>query len=66
MKLARVVLTLFPFLWIIGMIPFVNRVRPIVLGLPFLAFWLVAGIPVAFVCLWALYSIDSKRNGDSR
>ena len=50
MKLARVVLTLFPFFWIIGMMPFVNRVRPIVLGLPFLAFWLVAGIPVAFVC----------------
>jgi len=66
MKLARVVLTLFPFFWVIGMVPFVNRVRPIVLGLPFLAFWLVAGIPVAFVCLLGLYSIDSKRNGGSK
>ena len=47
------------------MIPVVNRVRPIVLGLPFLAFWLVAGIPVAFVCIWGLYTIDSKRNRDS-
>jgi hypothetical protein len=66
MKLIRVVLTLFPFFWIIGMMPFVNRVRPFVFGLPFLAFWLVAGIPVAFVCLWGLYSIDSKRHGGSR
>jgi hypothetical protein len=47
------------------MVPVVNRVRPLVLGLPFLAFWLVAGIPVTFVCIWALYTIDSKRNRDS-
>lgn len=61
----RVALTLFPFAWIIGMIPFVNRVRPMIFGLPLLAFWLVAGIPVTFVCLWGLYTIDSKRNGNS-
>lgn len=44
------------------MIPFVNRVKPMVLGLPFLAFWLVAGIFVAFVCIYILYEIDSKKN----
>ncbi len=64
MNPIKVVLTLIPFAWIIGMIPFVNRVRPIVLGLPFLAFWLVAGIPVTFVCLLGLYNIDSKHNRD--
>jgi hypothetical protein len=62
---AKVVLTLIPFLWIVGMIPFVNRVKPLVLGLPFLAFWLVCGIPVTFFCIWRLYSIDSKRKRDS-
>ena len=61
---AKVILTLIPFLWIIGMIPFVNRVRPILLGLPFLAFWLVAGIFVTFVCVWGLYHIDAKRRGE--
>jgi hypothetical protein len=65
MNVIKVVLTLVPFIWIIGMIPVVNRVRPLILGLPFLAFWLVAGIPVAFVCIWGLYRIDSKRNRDS-
>jgi hypothetical protein len=65
MKAIKVVLTLVPFIWIVGMIPIVNRVRPLVLGLPFLAFWLVAGIPVTFVCIWGLYNIDSKRNRDS-
>jgi hypothetical protein len=66
MNPIKVLLTLAPFVWIIGMIPFVNRVRPIVCGLPFLAFWLVAGIPVTFVCIWGLYSIDTKHNRHSR
>ena len=65
MKATRVLLTLIPFIWAIGMIPFVNRVKPLVLGLPFLAFWLVAGIFVAFLCIWALYRIDSKSRRDS-
>jgi len=61
MTAKKIILTLLPFLWIVGMVPFVNRVRPIVLGLPLLAFWEVAGIPVTFVCIWALYHLDTKR-----
>jgi hypothetical protein len=33
--------------------------------LPFLAFWLIAGIFVAFICIKGLYHIDSKNNQDS-
>jgi Protein of unknown function (DUF3311) len=65
MNAIKVLLTLIPFAWIVGMIPVVNRVRPILLGLPFLAFWLVAGIPVTFACIWGLYTIDSKHHRDS-
>ena len=65
MSPLKVVLTLIPFIWTIGMIPFVNRVKPIVFGLPFLAFWLVAGIFVAFFCIAALYRIDSKKDTNS-
>ena len=64
MKPVRVLLTLIPFIWTIGMIPLVNRVKPLVLGLPFLAFWLVAGIFVSFVCLSVLYRIDAKDRQD--
>lgn len=60
MSPVKLILTLIPFAWTIAMIPFVNRVKPLVFGLPFLAFWLVAGIFVAFVCLTILYKIDSK------
>lgn len=65
MNPVKVLLTLIPFIWTIGMIPFVNRVKPLVLGLPFLAFWLVAGIFVAFFCLKVLYRMDSKDRQDS-
>lgn len=65
MNPVRVLLTVIPFIWAIGMIPFANRVKPLVLGLPFLAFWLVAGIFIAFVCLSALYRYDSKNRRDS-
>jgi len=62
MNPAKVILTLIPFIWTIGMIPFVNRVKPIIFGLPFLAFWLIAGIFVAFICIQGLYYIDTKKN----
>jgi hypothetical protein len=62
MSPTKIILTAIPFIWTIGMIPFVNRVKPIVFGLPFLAFWLIAGIFVAFICIGALYKIDSKNN----
>lgn len=65
MNILKIVLTLIPFVWTIGMIPFANRVHPITLGLPFLAFWLVAGIFVAFVCIQGVYFIDSKKNKES-
>lgn len=62
---VKVVLTLIPFVWTIVMLPFVNHVKPLVLGLPFVAFWLISGIFVAFLCIGALYKIDSKNNQDS-
>jgi len=60
MKLARVALTLVPFLWTIGGIPFANRATPSPFGLPLLMVWIIAGTLVAFVCLMALYHIDTK------
>ena len=61
MKPLKLFLTLLPFAWTIGGIPFANRIRPFVLGLPFLAFWVLAGILIAFLCLLGMYRIDSSR-----
>lgn len=65
MNPVKVILTLIPFIWSIGMIPFANRVKPFVLGLPFLAFWFVAGIAVVFVCISILYKIDTENEKKS-
>ena len=61
MKPLRVVLTLVPFVWTVGGIPWVNRVYPMVLGLPFMVFYILLGILVAFFCLLGMYTIDSRR-----
>lgn len=65
MNAVRVLLTLIPFIWSIGLLPFANRVKPLVMGLPFLAFWLVAGIIIAFLCIKVLYTFDSKNNEEN-
>lgn len=65
MDRLKILLTLIPFIWIVGMIPFVNTVHPLVLGLPFLAFWLLAGIFVAFGCLKIIYKLDAKKDSQN-
>lgn len=64
MNPVKVILTLIPFVWAIGMLPFVNHVKPIVFGLPFLAFWLCCTIPISFIILNILYRMDAGKNGD--
>jgi hypothetical protein len=59
-KLTHVILTLIPFIWCIGAVPWVNKTKPIVMGLPFLAFWEVCGIFVAFFCIGIMYKLDYK------
>ncbi|TBW33799.1 DUF3311 domain-containing protein [Siculibacillus lacustris] len=60
MSMQRMILTVFPFIWTIGLLPFANHVKPFVFGLPFLAFWLSFSIYVTFVCILLLYRLDSR------
>lgn len=60
MNARRIILTLFPFIWTIGLLPFANHVKPFVFGLPFLAFWLSFSIYVTFICILLLYRYDSR------
>lgn len=61
MNYTRVILTVAPFIFSIAFIPMANRVKPIVMGLPFLAFWLTLGIYVSFVCILLLYNYDERK-----
>ncbi|MCI1945645.1 DUF3311 domain-containing protein [Clostridium luticellarii] len=60
MKLIKVILFIIPFIWSVFAIPFVNRVDPFVLGLPFLAFWELMGVFVATICIAVMYHLDFK------
>ncbi|MET7362556.1 DUF3311 domain-containing protein [Streptomyces sp. NPDC005562] len=54
-----------PFVLYLGVLPFANRVRPVVLGLPFLFFWLLCATLLTPVCVWLTHRGDRKR-GDRR
>jgi len=64
MNPTKVIITLIPFIWSIGLLPLANRVKPFVFGLPFLAFWFIAGIVVVFLCISVLYKMDTKNGKD--
>ena len=56
-----------PFLGLLGGIPFVNRVTPFVLGLPFILFWIVLWVVITSVIMWVIYSMDPRnRAGEKR
>ncbi|MEJ9212510.1 DUF3311 domain-containing protein [Bacillus smithii] len=53
-------LMLLPFLGILGGIPFVNRVTPYILSLPFILFWIVAWVIITSIIMAIVYRFDPK------
>ena len=56
-----VVLGSVPFLTLVLALPFVNRLRPVILGLPFILFWILFWILLTPVLLFAAYRFESRR-----
>jgi hypothetical protein len=48
-----------PALALVAGLPFVNRLEPVVLGLPFLLFWILGWVMVTPAFLAAAYVLDS-------
>jgi len=42
-----------------------DRIDPVVAGLPFNIFWLIAWILLTPVCMWAAYRLEAPRHNDS-
>jgi len=59
-KIMIIILIILPFVVLLGAIPFVNRIEPIILGLPFLHFWLFLGMIVTPLCTYAIYRIQKS------
>ncbi|MEV0252790.1 DUF3311 domain-containing protein [Streptomyces sp. NPDC050732] len=49
-----------PFVLYLVALPLANRVRPVVLGLPFLFFWLLCATLLTPLCVWLTYRGDRK------
>jgi hypothetical protein len=55
--LLSLLLASLPFAAICFSVPLWDRVYPLVLGLPFNIFWLVAWMPLTSVCMWGVYRL---------
>ncbi|MCF3122525.1 DUF3311 domain-containing protein [Streptomyces arenae] len=55
-----------PFVLYVGALPLANRVRPVVLGLPFLFFWLLAATLLTPLCVWLAHRGDRKQRDGGR
>ncbi len=53
-------LAIIPPVALLGGIPFVNRVEPLVLGLPFLLFWIVLWVVVTSVTMGLILLLDRR------
>ncbi|MFJ7746361.1 DUF3311 domain-containing protein [Peribacillus sp. NPDC097295] len=59
------ILTLVPFIGILGFLPFVNKIEPYVLGMPFYMFWMAMWVVLTSVTLAIMYKLDPRnREGE--
>lgn len=55
-----------PTAGMLGGIIFANRVRPLVLGLPFLFFWIAAWVVATSVIMWVILKLDRAYEREHR
>ena len=59
-------LALIPFTAMCFSVPLWDRIDPMILGLPFNLFWLIAWIVLSSLCMWAAYRVEAARNAAER
>ncbi len=60
-KLA-LILGAIPFITLVFALPLVNRVEPVILGLPFLLFWILSWVLLTPLILFIAYLLEKKFN----
>lgn len=51
-----------PFITLVFALPLVNRIEPIILGLPFLLFWIISWVVLTPLILFVAYCLERKFN----
>ncbi|MED2974990.1 DUF3311 domain-containing protein [Fictibacillus sp. B-59209] len=62
-KFLLILFIVLPFLAQLAILPFVNRIGPIILGLPFLHFWLFLWIVLTPICTLGIYHLQKSKGG---
>ena len=57
------VLAALPFIGILLGVPFVNRVEPLVLGMPFVLAWIVMWVVLSSIIMAIIYRLDPSNRG---
>jgi hypothetical protein len=60
-KLA-LILGSIPFITLVFALPLVNRIEPMILGLPFLLFWIISWVILTPLILFVAYILERKFN----
>ena len=58
-------LAVLPAVGMLGGVPLVNRVHPLVLGLPLLLAWIVGWVVATSVIVGVIYALDRARDGEA-
>ncbi len=56
------VLAALPFVGILLGVPFVNRVEPLVLGMPFVLAWIVMWVVLSSIIMAIVYRLDPSKS----
>lgn len=51
-----------PFITLALALPFINRVEPFILGLPFVLFWIILWVALTPLALFGAYQCEKKFN----
>ena len=51
-----------PFVMLVFALPFVNRIQPVILGFPFLLFWILCWVLLTPFILLGAYLLEKKFN----
>ena len=62
---GAILFALIPFVAICFSVTLWDRIDPIVLGLPFNFFWLIAWLFLTPLCMWGAYRLEATRASDA-
>ncbi|WP_132744353.1 DUF3311 domain-containing protein [Scopulibacillus darangshiensis] len=53
-------LSFIPFIGMLGFLPLANKVEPLVLGMPFIMFWMALWVILTSVVIGVIYKLDPR------